>query len=132
MMLASMARWAMIFGGRGRDDEEGGYGGIGMLFVAIVAPIAALLIQMAISRSREYEADRTGAQISGKPLGLANALLKLERGNEAIPAGVAPATAHMFIVNPLKGGFMGLFSTHPPIPERVARLQAMADQMGMR
>ena len=131
MMIANMARWAAIFGGgRGNDDERGG--GLGLLFVAILAPIAALLIQMAISRSREYQADASGAQISGKPLSLAHALLKLERGNEAVPVEPAPATAHMFIVNPLKGGsFLTLFNTHPPISERVARLKAMARQSGM-
>jgi heat shock protein HtpX len=94
----------------------------------IVAPIAAMLVQMAISRTREYEADKGGAGICGNPMGLANALLKLERGNQVIPMEDAkPDTAHMFIVNPLhSGGLMTLFSTHPPIPERVKRLEAMA------
>ena len=129
MMVASMAKWAMIFGGMGgRDDEDRQGGGIGMLVLIIVAPIAALLVQMAISRSREYQADATGAQFSGKPMSLANALLKLERGNEAIPADVQPSTAHMFIVNPLRGGLASLFSTHPPIPQRVDRLRAMAGE----
>jgi heat shock protein HtpX len=125
MMVASMARWAMIFGGMGGRDERRG-GGVGALLLIILAPVAALMVQMAISRSREYQADATGAQMCGKPLSLANALLKLERGNESIPAQVEPATAHMFIVNPLRGGFASIFSTHPPIPERVSRLRAMA------
>ena len=124
--LAQMAQWAAIFGG-GRDrDEEGG--GFGIIIMAIVAPIAAMLIQMAISRSREYGADRGGAEVSGNPLYLANALRKLEMANRQIPMGGAnPATAHMFIVNPLTGGgLMSLFSTHPPMEERVRRLEEMA------
>ncbi|MBI2843772.1 MAG: zinc metalloprotease HtpX [Armatimonadetes bacterium] len=129
MMLASMARWAAIFGGsRGDDDEGGGAGLIGLLAITILAPFAALVIQMMISRSREYLADSSGAQISGKPLGLANALLKLERGNELPHAEPAPATAHMFIVSPLSGrSISSLFSTHPPIKDRVAKLRAMSD-----
>jgi len=125
--LAHMAQWAAIFGGgRSSDDDEGG-GIFGMLFMAILAPIAAMLVQMAISRSREYGADAAGAHISGNPLSLANALQKLEMGNQRIPMEANAATAHMFIVNPLTGGgLMSLFSTHPPIPERVARLQEMA------
>src|SRR4030095_9106172 len=92
----------------------------------ILAPIAAALIQMAISRSREYEADATGARICGNPLYLANALKKLHAGSQRIPMNANPATAHMFIVNPLRGGgLMNLFSTHPPMEERVARLEAM-------
>jgi heat shock protein HtpX len=124
--LAQMAQWAAIFGG-GRDrDEEGG--GFGLIIMAIVAPIAAMLIQMAISRSREYGADRGGAQVAGNPLHLANALRKLEAANRQIPmGGASPATAHMFIVNPLTGGgLMSLFSTHPPMEERVRRLEEMA------
>jgi len=124
--LAHMAQWAAIFGGgRDRDDEGGGV--IGMLVMAIVAPLAALLIQMAISRSREYEADRGGAEISGNPLYLANALRKLESANRQLPMEEAtPASAHMFIVNPLTGGGLAsLFSTHPPMEERVRRLEAM-------
>lgn len=124
MILANMARFAAIFGGRSSDDE--GNNPIALLAVVILAPIAALFVQAAISRSREYQADRSGAEISGKPLGLANALLKLERGNKTLPIEASPATAHMFIVNPLKGGMGSLFSTHPPIPERVARLEEMA------
>jgi heat shock protein HtpX len=123
--LAHMAQWAAIFGGRDRDGEGGGV--FGMLVMAIVAPLAALLIQMAISRSREYEADRGGAEISGNPLYLANALRKLEAANRQLPMEEAtPASAHMFIVNPLTGGgFMSLFSTHPPMQERVRRLEEM-------
>jgi len=127
-MLAQMAQWAMIFGGGSRRDDDEGGSPIAALVMMIVAPIAAMLIQMAISRTREYEADKGGAGLSGNPMGLANALLKLERGNQVIPmADAKPATAHMFIVNPLHGGgLLRLFSTHPPIPERVKRLEAMA------
>lgn len=127
--LAHMAQWGAMFGGfGGRDNEERGGGVIGLLFMAILAPIAAMLIQMAISRSREYAADRGGAEISGNPLSLANALRKLHTKVEQIPIENAnPATAHMFIVNPLSGGsFVSLFSTHPPAEERIARLEAMA------
>mgnify|MGYP001497790202 CR=1 FL=1 len=122
--LAQMAQWAAIFGG-GRDrDEEGG--GFGMILMAILAPIAAMLIQMAISRSREYAADKGGAEISGNPLHLAGALRKLEMANQQIPMNANPATAHMFIVNPLSGsGIKSLFSTHPPLQERVKRLEEM-------
>lgn len=124
MMLASMARFALIFGG-GRDSEEGG-SPIVAIVMMIVAPIAAMLVQMAVSRSREYIADESGAEICGKPWALANALRKLERGSQAVPMDANPATAHMFIVKPLSGeGFMGLFSTHPPTKERVARLERM-------
>jgi heat shock protein HtpX len=129
MMLANMARFAAIFGGGRSSDEEGGGGGgiIGMLVLTIVAPIAAMLIQMAISRSREYLADASGAQFSHSPLSLASALEKLQRASQQIPMmDPKPATAHMFIVNPLSGrSLMNLFSTHPPIEERIARLRAM-------
>ena len=126
-MLAQMAQWALIFGGGRRDDDEGG-SPIAALVMMIVAPIAAMLVQMAISRTREYEADKGGAKIAGNPYGLANALQKLERGSQVIPMQDAkPATAHMFIVNPLHGGgIMNLFSTHPPIQERVRRLREMS------
>ena len=126
VMLASMAKWAAIFGvgSRNRDDEGGGI--FGLLAMAILAPLAATLIQMTISRSREYDADAEGAKISGKPYGLASALEKLSRTSEAIPLAVNPSTAHMFIVNPLTGkSLMNLFSTHPPVEERVTRLRAM-------
>jgi len=124
-MLAHMAQWAAIFGG-GRSDNERGGGGLGLLAMAIVAPIAALLIQMAISRSREYLADEDGARFHGNPRDLASALAKLQRGAERMPMQATPATAHMFIVNPLTGGgLMSLFSTHPPMEERIKRLEAM-------
>jgi heat shock protein HtpX len=128
MMIANMARFAAFFGGSRGNDEEGGGGGImGMLVLTIVAPIAAMLIQMAISRSREYLADASGAQFSHNPLSLASALEKLQRASLQIPmADAKPATAHMFIVNPLSGrSLMNLFSTHPPIEERIARLRGM-------
>jgi heat shock protein HtpX len=126
-MLAHMAQWAMIFGGGRRDEDEGPGGIIGLIGMIILAPIAAALIQMAISRSREYEADATGARICGNPLWLANALRKLHMGTQRIPLQANPATAHMFIVNPLRGGgIVNLFSTHPPIEDRIARLESMA------
>jgi heat shock protein HtpX len=127
-MLANMAQWAMIFGGGRSDrDRDGGGSLIPTLVVMIVAPFAAMLIQMAISRSREYEADATGAKLCGNPIWLANALRKLHAGAQAIPMNANPATAHMFIVSPLTGsGMMSLFSTHPPMEDRVARLEAMA------
>lgn len=124
--LAHMAQWAAFFGG-GRDRDEEGGGVFGMLIMAIVAPIAAMLIQMAISRAREYEADKGGALVTGNPLFLANALKKLQVANQQIPMQANAATAHMFIVNPLTGdGLMSLFSTHPPLEERVRRLEEMA------
>lgn len=124
-MIAHMAQFAMIFGGGRSSDDEGG-NPIGGLLMIILAPIAALLIQMAISRSREYEADRGGAEFAGNPLSLANALRKLEVKAKEIPMNATPATAHMFIVNPLRGGGIAtLFSTHPPMEERIARLEQM-------
>ncbi|HTG81992.1 MAG TPA: zinc metalloprotease HtpX [Geobacteraceae bacterium] len=124
--LAHMAQWAAIFGG-GRDRDEEGGGTLGLIVMAIVLPIAAMLIQMAISRAREYEADKGGAQVSGHPLYLASALRKLQIANQQIPMQANAATAHMFIVNPLTGGgLMSLFSTHPPLEERVRRLEEMA------
>jgi heat shock protein HtpX len=128
MMLADMARWGAIFGGfGGRDDEEGGGGVLSLLFMSILAPIAAMLIQFAISRSREYLADETGARLSHRPEYLARALEKLAMASHRIPMENAqPATAHMFIVNPLSGrSLTNLFSTHPPIEERIRRLRAM-------
>lgn len=126
--LAQMAQWAMIFGGR-RDDDEGG-NPIAALVMMIVAPIAAMLVQLAISRTREYGADAGGARIVGNPLYLANALKKLHYASQRIPLEANPATSHMFIVNPLSGGtFVKLFSTHPPIEERIARLEALARGM---
>jgi len=125
--LAHMAQWAAMFGGRSRDDEEGGSNPIAMILLAILAPIAALLVQMAVSRSREFQADATGAQVAGRSWGLAKALEKLQMANQAMPmADATPATAHLFIVNPLSGQtLMRLFSTHPPLEERIARLRAM-------
>lgn len=128
--LATMAQWGAFLGMGRSDDEEGGGGNIvGVILMAIVAPIAAMLIQMAISRSREYQADATGAKIIGAGQPLANALLKLEEYNKQIPMQVNPAQAQMYIVNPLSAtGVTRLFSTHPPIEERVARLMAMRPQ----
>ena len=124
--LATMAQWTMIFGGGRSDDEEGGGGLIGSLAMMIIAPMAAALIQMAISRSREYLADASGAEICGKPQGLASALTRLEEYNRQLPMQVNPATAQMYIVNPLSGQTISkLFSTHPPIQERVKRLEAV-------
>ncbi len=122
--LAQMAQWAMIFGGR-HDDEEGG-NPVAALVMMIVGPIAAMLIQMAISRSREYSADEGGARIAGNPMHLAGALKKLHLASQRIPLEASPATSHMFIVSPLSGGgILKLFSTHPPIEERIARLENM-------
>lgn len=127
MMIANMAQWAAIFGGFSRSDDEEGGGMLGMLVMAIVAPLAATVIQMAISRTREYAADRTGAQMSGDPLGLASALEKLGRASERMPVDASPQTAHFFIVNPLSGRSVAkLFSTHPPLEERIARLRGLA------
>jgi heat shock protein HtpX len=124
MMLASIARWSAIFGG-GRDDDEG-MGGFGLIIVSILAPIAAVLIQTAISRSREYLADSSGAHFSGNTEGLARALEKLGKYSTRIPTQANPSTAHMFIVNPLSGQrMMRLFSTHPPLEDRIARLRGI-------
>jgi heat shock protein HtpX len=124
--LAHMAQWSAMFGGHRRDDDEGGASPIAAIAMAIVAPIAAMLVQMAVSRAREYHADATGAAISGKPQGLARALEKLHMAQHVVPMHANPATAHMFIVNPLTGrNFANLFSTHPPMEERIARLRAM-------
>jgi heat shock protein HtpX len=127
MMLGSMARWGAIFGGFGGRDEDERGGFVGLLVAAILAPIAASLIQLAISRTREYQADASGARLSHNPLYLANALRKLEAANERMPLDAGPATAHLFIVNPLSAqGLTRLFSTHPPIEERIRRLEQMA------
>jgi heat shock protein HtpX len=127
MFLAQFAQIAAIFGG-GHSDEEGGTNPLVLLLIAMVAPLAAMMIQMGISRAREFEADKSGAEIAGNPDGLANALLKLQRGADAIPTrSMSPQTAHMAIVNPFRGagGFTKLFMTHPPIEERVEKLRAM-------
>ena len=127
MMLGTFVRWGAIFGlgGRGEDDERGGI--LGLVVAGILAPIAATLIQLAISRTREYQADASGAKLSHNPLYLANALRKLEAANERMPLDAGQATAHLFIVNPLSAqGMSRLFSTHPPIEERIRRLEQMA------
>jgi len=123
--LAQMLSWSLFFfGGRGRDNDSSG---IGELFVIIVAPIAAMLIQLAVSRSREYKADEGGAELSKKPLSLANALQKLQVSAQQIPMQAQPSTAHLFIINPLSArSFARLFSTHPPTEERIAKLEALA------
>ncbi len=125
MVLASLARWSALFGGfGGRDDNEGGGGILGLLAMSIIAPVAAMIIQMAISRSREFLADSTSAEITQNSEGLARALEKLGAYSKRIPMAAQPATAHMFIVNPLSGrSLMNLFSTHPPLKERIARLR---------
>lgn len=125
--IAQMAGWAMMFSGRSSDDDDGG--GISGLFLLILAPIAATILQLGISRSREYLADEGGAKISGKPLALASALQKISAANQVKPVtNAGPASAHMFIVNPLHGGgVMSLFSTHPPVEERIKRLQLLAN-----
>ena len=131
--LAQMAQWALFFGGFSRDDDEGNpLGLIGVILMIVLAPIAASLIQLAVSRSREYLADATGAKICRCPLSLARALEKLEAWNKRIPMNVNPAQAQMFIVNPLRGEtLMRLFSTHPPISDRIARLVEMAKREGL-
>ena len=127
-MLARMAGWAMMFAGRDREDRGGGLGG---LFFVIVAPIVAMIIQLAISRSREYAADEGAAELAGTPAGLVSALRKLGAYTERIPMATAqPSTAHMMIANPFSGGgLMSLFATHPPIEKRIARLEAMVGRM---
>lgn len=127
--VSMLANFAFFFGGRNRNP----LGLIGMLVVTLLAPIAAMLVQMAVSRTREFEADRMGAELSGRPLWLASALQRIETGAQQIDnraADANPATAHMFIVNPLHGGFSGLFASHPSTEERIARLRAMAAAMG--
>jgi heat shock protein HtpX len=123
--LAHMAQWAAIFGG-GRHDDDDAPSPVVMILMAVVAPIAAMLVQLAVSRSREFQADATGARLAGRTWGLSKALEKLEIAKDAVPMNANPATAHLFIVNPLSGqALMRLFSTHPPIEERIARLRAM-------
>ena len=123
-MLAHAAQWGLMFGGR--DDEDRGANPIALIATIIFAPLAAMLIQLAVSRSREYEADASGARLTRRPLGLASALGKLQRAAEMVPMDANPATAHLFIVNPLSGrSLMRLFSTHPPVEDRIARLERM-------
>src|SRR6266496_1342037 len=119
--LAHMARWGMIFGGYERDRDSRG-GGISALFMVILAPIAAMLIQLAVSRSREYQADESGAHFTGNPYALASALAKLDTYSKRVPMQATPSTAHLFIIQPFLGGFGGLFMTHPPIAKRIERL----------
>src|SRR5499427_653123 len=124
-MLASMGKWAMIFGGfGGRDRDDRGGGGIAALFMLILAPIAATLIQLAVSRSREYQADASGAHYTGNPYALASALQKIDAYSRRMPLQASPSTAHLFIIQPFLGGisFGNLFSTHPPIEKRIERL----------
>jgi heat shock protein HtpX len=120
--LASIARWGMIFGGYERDRDNRG-GGLGALFMIILAPVAAVLIQLAVSRSREYQADESGAHYTGNPYALASALAKLDAYSKRVPMQATPSTAHLFIVQPFLGkSLMNLFSTHPPIAKRIERL----------
>jgi heat shock protein HtpX len=124
-MLANMAQWGLMFGGS-RDDEGRSTNPIALLLTVILAPIAAMLIQMAVSRSREYQADASGAQMTRNPAGLASALAKLGQATRMVPMDANPATAHLFIVNPLSGrALANLFATHPPLEDRIARLRAM-------
>lgn len=130
--VAQIAQWGMLFGGRNNDGEESG-NPLAALAMMIIAPIAALLIQLAISRSREYGADAAAARITDNPLYLASALNKLQIAGRQVPLQASPATAHMFIVNPLSGGgITKLFSTHPPIEERIARLQRLTHEQLMQ
>jgi heat shock protein HtpX len=132
-MLARMGYWAALFGGGGgggRDRDRGG--GLSAIFMLILAPLAAMLIQMAISRSREYEADATGANITGNPYALASALEKLDAYSKRVPMQASPSNAHLFIVQPLLSGrdFASLFATHPPIPKRIERLIGRSSVQG--
>lgn len=131
MMLARMAQYAMIFGGGRRDDRDEGGGALGLVVTMILAPLAAMLIQMAISRSREFQADDTGARLVRDPEALASALRKIAGGSAAVPLDASPQTAHMFIVNPLRASTLqNLFSTHPPLEQRLERLQQVATELG--
>lgn len=131
MFIARSVQFGLMFGGFGsRDERDNGGGGLGLLLMAILAPIAAMVIQLAISRSREYSADETGAQLCGSPERLASALEKLDGASRGMPMAASPQTAHLFIVNPLGGQFLqNLFSTHPPIEKRIARLRAMRGRL---
>lgn len=134
MFIAFMARWSLFFGGFGRSRNQTAnlLGLAAMILIAILAPIGAMVIRMAISRQREYGADEAGARISGRPLALASALRKLQMGAQMRPMQVSESTAHMYTVSPLRSDFMGnLFSTHPPVEERIARLERMAERMGV-
>jgi heat shock protein HtpX len=125
-MLANMAQWGLMFGGARHDDDDRGANPIALILTVILAPLAAMLIQMAVSRSREYQADASGAQLTRNPAGLASALGKLGQATRMVPMDANPATAHLFIVNPLSGrSLANLFATHPPLEDRIARLRAM-------
>ena len=125
-MLANIAQWGLMFGGSRQDDDDRGTNPIALLLTVILAPLAAMLIQMAVSRSREYQADASGAQLTRNPSGLASALAKLGQATRMAPMDANPATAHLFIVNPLSGrALANLFSTHPPLEDRIARLRAI-------
>ena len=129
MLIARIAQFGAMFGGYGGRDNDRGGNPIGLLVMAIIAPIAAMLIQLAISRSREYAADETGAKMAGHPQGLANALEKLQSASKRLPMNADPATAHMFIVKPFSGQtMMSLFSTHPPLEKRIERLHQLFGQ----
>lgn len=124
-ILARLASFALYFGGGGRSNEDRGSNPLAILLMAILAPLGAMIIQLAISRSREYMADASGARLAGSPVGLANALKKLSLASQRIPMDASPATAHLFIVSPLSGGgFVSLFSTHPPLEKRIERLMS--------
>src|SRR6184192_2633666 len=120
--VSEIGRWGMIFGGYERDRDSRGGGGFGALLMLLLAPVAAALIQLAVSRSREYQADETGAHFTGNPYALASALSKLDAYSKRLPLQATPSTAHLFIVQPFLGGFGGLFMTHPPIAKRIERL----------
>lgn len=127
-MLASMVRWAAIFGGGRRYGSGRDSNPVALIVMSLIMPLAAMFVQMAVSRSREYAADRKGAQLCGQPLYLASALRKIAEASGRMPmADTSPATAHLYIMSPLRGGLTSLFSTHPPIEERIARLERMAD-----
>ena len=131
MMTANMARWALIFGG-GQRDRDGGGGALGLIATLILAPLAAIVIQAAISRSREFQADDTGARLIRDPEALASALRKIAGQAERVPLAASPQTAHLFIINPLRGSMLRtLFSTHPPLAQRVERLQRVAAELGL-
>ena len=131
-MLSRVAMWGSMFGG-GRRDDRGGGNPIVALLVMLLAPLAAMIVQTAVSRTREFAADRAGSELSGKPLALASALRKLERGATAVPMNANAATVHQFIVNPLRGGgWVGMFSTHPRTDDRVARLEQFAREKSAR
>ena len=129
--VSEIGRWGMIFGGYERDDNNRG-GGIGALFMLILAPIAAFMIQLAISRSREYQADETGAHFTGNPYALASALSKLDAYSKRVPLQATPSTAHLFIIQPFLGGFGSLFMTHPPIAKRIERLTGRPAEFTMQ